>query len=522
MANMSQTETGTVLTPDYQHSIAMDVMVQVNKEESQLVIDAKNRLVESRASQLFKGKVTNKHYLVYIDEQPGTPISVAMIEQEFGENKRYNPRPAYQRPTGQHPVKIQKGILLDFLCGERVGTLVLYQRENHYQYELVDGGQRTDIVRRFLKGKLQLSGQQAAKFWAYYLPDIVRGHSQKEDNVLQIECGRLLKSIAVNKTVPTVKFESLPYNLRNSIRNLTFDSKIIANIVFKCIEDGSKLSFESPDYDKDKVIEMVRSKFNKLNLQQKPVQPIHQIWGARDEYNIIARSYVERIPGLMEVFGYNLENDASSNDEEIVRTFNDLMVRSMLGFDGKIKWGLGIQKVAENLLEATYDDEIPSEPNSFGFVEFMNKRLGKVFETVFSDNNNVTRKVELAKEIVGVGQKAVMQRLFILSLMQFWVFIQENKLASKYISGEIPNPRLYNFVELLSKIISCVSMRTLEENDYRNDNRPLMKYGLYNMYKSNQKLFNNLIRLGGHSQKDDYLVKDTLSDIVKLIDEYTL
>jgi hypothetical protein len=106
--------------------------------------------------------------------------------------------------------------------------------------------------------------------------------------------------------------------------------------------------------------------------------------------------------------------------------------------------------------------------------------------------------------------------------MQFWVFIQENKLASKYISGEIPNPRLYNFVELLSKIISCVSMRTLEENDYRNDNRPLMKYGLYNMYKSNQKLFNNLIRLGGHSQKDDYLVKDTLSDIVKLIDEYTL
>jgi hypothetical protein len=49
-----------------------------------------------------------------------------------------------------------------------------------------------------------------------------------------------------------------------------------------------------------------------------------------------------------------------------------------------------------------------------------------------------------------------------------------------------------------------------------------MKYGLYNMYKSNQKLFDNLIRLGGHSQKDDYLVKDTLSGIVKLIDEYTL
>jgi hypothetical protein len=519
---MSQNETGSVLTPDYQHTTGSDVMVQVNNNESKLVTDAKNRLVESRASQLFKGAVTGKHYLVYIDEQPGQPISVGMIEQEFGENKKYNPRPPYQRPTGQHPVKIQKGILLDFLCGERVGTLVLYSRVNHHQIELVDGGQRTDIVRRFLKGKLELKGQQAAKFWAYYLPDIIRGHSQREDNVLQIESNKILKSIASNKTVPTVKFESLPYNLRNSIRNLTFDVKMISKILFQCIEDGKLLSFESADYDEHKVIEMVRSKFNKLNLQQKPVQPIHQIWGARDQYNITARSYVERIPGLMSAFGYTLENDGSSKDEEIVRTFNDLLVRSMLGYDGKIKWGLGIQKVAENLLEATYDDEIPTEPNSFGFIEFMNKRLGKVFEIPFSDNNNVTRKIELAREIVGVGQKAVMQRLFILSLMEFWAFIQENKLASKYISGEIPNPRLYNFVELLSKIISCVSMRTLEESEYKNDSRPLMKYGLFNMYKSNQKLFDNLIRLGGHSQKDDYLVKDTLNGIVKLIDEYTL
>jgi len=520
MANLSQTETGNVLTPDYQHSIGWDVMVQVNKDETQLVNDAKNRLVNSRASQLFKGK-SGKHYLVYINEQPGNPISVSMIEQQFGENKEYNPRPPYQRPTGQHPVKIQKGILLDFLCGERVGTLVLYQRENHYQYELVDGGQRADIIRRFLKGKIQLTGQQAAKFWAYYLPDIVRGYSQKEDNALSVECGKILKSIASNKSVPTVKFDNLPYNLRNSIRNLTFDCKVIASIVFKCIEDGGKLSFESPDYDHSKVIDMVRSKFNKLNLQQKPVQPIHQIWGATDRYNIIARSFVETIPGLMESFGYTLENDKSGSDEEIVRTFNDLMVRSMLGFDGKIKWGLGIQKVAENLLDATYDDEVPSDPNAFGFIKFMNERLGKVFETTFPDKNNIIRKVELAREVVGVGQKAVMQRLFILSLMHFWVFIQENKLASKYISGEIPNPRLYNFVELLSKIISCVSMRTLEETEFKNDKRPLVKYGLQNMYETNRRLFDNLIRLGGHSQKDDYLVKETLVGIVKLVDEYT-
>jgi hypothetical protein len=42
------------------------------------------------------------------------------------------------------------------------------------------------------------------------------------------------------------------------------------------------------------------------------------------------------------------------------------------------------------------------------------------------------------------------------------------------------------------------------------------------MYTQNKKLFDNLIRLGGHSQKDDYLVKETLMSIVILVDEYTL
>jgi hypothetical protein len=52
--------------------------------------------------------------------------------------------------------------------------------------------------------------------------------------------------------------------------------------------------------------------------------------------------------------------------------------------------------------------------------------------------------------------------------------------------------------------------------------KSIHKYGLTNMYTQNKKLFDNLIRLGGHSQKDDYLVKETLMSIVILVDEYTL
>lgn len=491
-------------------------------QDNQLVADAKKRLVDSATQPLFKGEVTGKHYLVYITEVGGQQVSVSTIMEDYKMDGQVNPKPAYQRPAGQHSPKVQKGILLDFLCGERVGTIVLYQPENRYQQELVDGGQRVDIIRKFVNGKLTLTGQQAAKFWAYYLPEIIRGHQNKVDEQLQIECNKLLKAIGTNKNVPTVKFENLPYNVRQSIKKLTFDVKIISQIVFKCIEDDTKLTYTSSDYDEQKVIEMVRAKFNKLNLQQKPVQPIHQIWGSRDEYNIKSRGYVESYPGLMSAFGYNLEHDGSTKDEEVIRTFNDLLVRSMLGFDEKVKWGLGIQKVAENLLDAVYDDEIPALPNAFGFIDFMKSRLGKAFNSKFSDKNNILRKVELAREMVGVGQKAVMQRLFILSLMEFWIFLKENNKASKYMSGENLYDNIYNYIELLSKVISTVTMRTMEKEDYGQSDKPLKKYGLYGMYQSNQRVFDNLIRLGGHSQKDHHLVKPTLRSIVELVDEYTL
>lgn len=520
MNTSSQIEAG-LIQPVEQSPAGGATSVRMNQETS-LIVEAKKRLVDDKTQQLYKGPITGKHYLVYIQEQPGHPISVAYIENEFGLEKKVNPKPNYQRPTGQHSAKIQKGILLDFLCGERVGTLVLYQRENHFQQELVDGGQRIDIIRKFIKGKLSLTGQQAAKFWAYYLPDIIRGHEQKYDTVLQVESNKILKAIANNKSIPTVKFENLPPNLKNTIRGLTFDSKLINKIVFTCIEDGTTLTHNCPDFEKQKVIDMVRAKFTKLNLQQKPVQPIHQIWGSSDDYNIKSRSFVETNPSIMDAFGYHLNNDESESDQEITRTFNDLIVRSMLGFDSKIKWGLGIAKVAENLLETNYDDDIPQEPNSFGFIEFLSKRLNNAFQGEFYDGTNRLRKVELAREMVGVGQKAVMQRLYILSLMEFWKFIRETKKSGKYLNGEIPTERLYLFVELLSKIISTVSMRTIEKEQFENDEKPLKKYGLYNLYQTNQKLFDNLMRLGGHSQKDDYLLKPTLKSIVELIDEYVL
>ena len=215
---------------------------------------------------------------------------------------------------------------------------------------------------------------------------------------------------------------------------------------------------------------MIRIKFNKLNLQQKPVQPIHTIWGSSSVYNTTSRNYVERTPELMSLLGYNLGVDEKNNDE-LMRVFNDLIVRSMLNYDGKVKWGVGLTVVAENILENFYDpsDETDVMKSKNRIEKLFKIQLDEVFSSNFIDFNNKERRINLAKEIVGSGQKAIMQRLFVLSLMKLADFMEENAKYRKYIDqSEHPTNRLFNYIELLSKIISVVSMRTLDELEYSN------------------------------------------------------
>jgi hypothetical protein len=525
MSNTNQIQTGNVLSPESK-SNNVGILEQVNKKNQFTIENALQKLVESTNFQFFEGKTTGNHYLVHIHETSGDPISAGRIETTYGTvaGKTLNPKPSYQRPTGQHPVKKQKSILMDFLCGERVGTVVLFKSRGIVD-DIVDGGQRVSIVYNFMKDKIVLTGANASKFWAYYFRHIVSGRNQNYDEQLKLECNKIINGIITNKNIPNVKFSALPLTIKQEIRQLTFDVKRIEKINFFCLETQDDVSKDHPDYDEYKVIEMIRSKFNKLNLQQKPVQPIHTIWGSSSLYNITSRGYVESSPELMSLLGYNMIDDDDAENDETMRLFNDLIVRSMLNYDGKITWGMGLTKVTENILECVYD---PSEQgdliNSKIVLEnFMKKNLENIFVNTFVDNNNTERRINLAKEIVGSKQKGVMQRLFVISLFLFSDFMKEKMKYRKYFDqSELPTNRLFNYVELLSKIISLVSMRTIDESQFYDQDRPLTKYGLKNMFKTNEKTFKNLIKFGGHSQKDNSLLIPTLKEIVELVDEYTL
>ena len=524
MGQTVQTETGNVLSPESNLKNA-GVTDQVNKANQFTIDKALQKLVDSTNFQFFEGEVTGNHYLVHIHETSGDPVSAGRIETTYGTipGKTLNPKPPYQRPIDQHPAKKQRSILMDFLCGERVGTVVLFRNKGIVD-DIVDGGQRVSIVYNFMKDKIILSGANASKFWAYYFRHIVSGREQSYDEGLKLECNKIIKGIITNKNIPGVKFSSLPFTIQQEIRQLTFDVKRIEKINFFCLETQDDISKDHDDYDEDKVIEMIRNKFNKLNLQQKPVQPIHTIWGSSSIYNITSRGYVESSPELMSLLGYNLVGNDSENDE-LMRLFNDLIVRSMLTYDGKINWGLGLSKLAENILENNYDPSKEGDSiNSKTVLEkFMKKNMETMFISSFVDNNNTERRLKLAKEIVGSSQKAVMQRLFIFSLFLFSDFIKENMKYRKYFDqDDFPTNRLFNYVELLSKMISLVSMRTVDESEFFNEDRPLVKYGLKTMFTSNEKTFKNLIKLGGHTQKDDTILKSTLRSIIELVDEYTL
>ncbi len=517
MKTEKNTEMGIVLSPLFDVSTSNTV-----NSRQELIDSVVKKLVSETNFQFFKGKITGNHYLIYLDEQPGTALSAGAIELGWG--KKYNPKPIYQRPGDQHKLKVQKQILSDFLSGERIGTMAFYDSiEKFGNLDVVDGVQRGTIIYNFLKGKLVLDGSLASKFWAYWLKTIINGMEEPTyDEDTRRSCESLLKSINTSKRIPKVNFTNLPINLQQDIRQLSIDTKNIREVIFNCIETQEKIFPTHADFDGHKVIEMIRFKFNKLNLQQKPVDPVHLIWGSSSEYNKISRSYVETLPELMTSLGYTLEqNDAK--DDKLLRVFNEIVIRSMLVYDNQINWGLGIQKFSENILDNVYEN--PEVSNSILFMEkFLPHNLDKVFTQTFVDVNNIERPLKLASEIVGKTQKIVMHRVFIVSLMVFYDFMMEKKLTKKYFENGEPTSNLFNLVELLSKVVSCLSLYSDSVNSSTwttDETKVLVKYGLVGMYKENQELFDNMILLQ-KSGSSRYSPTQILYKVISMIDSYTL
>jgi hypothetical protein len=96
----------------------------------------------------------------------------------------------------------------------------------------------------------------------------------------------------------------------------------------------------------------------------------------------------------------------------------------------------------------------------------------------------------------------------------------ENKLTYKYFSGENPTNRLFNFVELLSKVTSTLSLISLDKENWTNsDAKPILrKYELIDMYNQNDKLFNDYIKLARNARSDDGVVLDIIQQVVEMVD----
>jgi len=265
---------------------------------------------------------------------------------------------------------------------------------------------------------------------------------------------------------------------------------------------------------------MIRFKFNKLNLQQKPVQPIHLIWGSSSVFNSISRNYVQSDPHLLSLIGYGLVGNEEKDDQRL-RTINEIIIRSMLMFDGQLKWGTGMSEFAEKILDGVFEDPKEVSKSKLFMENFLPKRLNKVFTEDFIDETNNVRRIEIAKEIIGDKQRTVIQRVFFLGLMSFSNYIMENKITQKYFSGENPTTRLFNFVELLSKVTATMSLISVDKSEWVDgDVKPILsKYGLVDMYNQNEKLFYDFIRLSRNARSDEGIVLNVIEQMVKLIDE---
>jgi hypothetical protein len=195
----------------------------------------------------------------------------------------------------------------------------------------------------------------------------------------------------------------------------------------------------------------------------------------------------------------------------------------MLVYDNKLRWSLGSKKVAENILDNVYENSETPSKSIMIMESFFKNVIEKVFSTEFIDANNIERRINLASEIVGKNSKTVIHRTFIVSLMVFYDFIQENpQIKSKYFDNDEPTVSLYNFIELLSKLISSLSLLFVRETNWISiETSPLVRYGFVGMYHENQQLFNELVLLQ-KSGTSGISPTDTLKKVIMLVDSYTL
>ena len=488
--------------------------VDVTPEQLQILVVQK--LIESNPD-LYKCDESGNVYHIILEEDGSKNMTFESINRSWGKDQKYDAEIDYQRLKDRHKKTAQRKILHDILIGEKVGRFVFYQKPQTIErFEVVDGKQRMEIMRSFIKGTLTLQGKLAASFWAKYLPYL------NQYGVESVSVNQIKHQIAFGKQIKDVVFKELPSNLRDDILQIGFDVSIIKKVLFQNIFTTTPIGFGHPDYDEDIARKAIIKKFSKLNTQVKQADTIDTIYGQTSDFVVESRDFVRILHPYLNEIGVTLDTECETDSQ---RQFAMVLVKTLMIFEknktGKylVDWAAS-PKTLETLICDGVADNLSEQSQKFIKV-FLKKTLRKIFSETYLKTDK-EGYVVVPDEFKGVKKTTINLILFI-SLYTFYKkMVESYDFRKKYMNDGEPTNRMFRFIQELLNYVSIASLASKNENEKEavKEASPIIRYGLIDDWVDINKgdLLRKMMNLNLHNAGKGKDFRNTISLVIDMID----
>jgi len=441
---------------------------------------------------------------IYLSEQEGQ-IRLYRIREHKSEDtitlsnllwqitEKLDMNPKFQRNSTDHKSRTPQQIVVDYLSGQLLGSILLYKPFNSNKKLVVDGRHRLNHLSKFVEGKLELTNNEARDFWSLYLDKIQTLVMNSSSNV---ELNKLIQGLSKPKVskdgllvFPKVNFTRLPSIIKDEILN---GIKLDLNEIHVTVEDTNGNTLQLQKCDEETIDKIIWRKFTRMNNNSGKITVDDAIWNlpiiyAENSTNLANNSVLQNF------FGVN------SDDRDDVKKLNEIFFTTMLFLDKKFSWGGSTKAIMNHSHKPSFQK---IEQNSSDFFSTFHTSFTFGYDRFFRRGE----KLSLPAEITTIkGGNKIFIKQFMLFVFLF------HKFSKNPLYADVPTTFHREVLTLAGKIIvTCVKDKNGEiplEN--------LKKNNLNSLYEQNQELFVKIAEYRKNQRSYDDIIK-VYTDLVHL------
>jgi len=412
----------------------MDNIIIQNQDQRYLKI---LEVLANDNSQFEKDPLTGTYKRYELVERDSS-IVIAFQSLNYHWKETLDITPTYQRESDDHTGKAPEDIVLDYLQGQKMGNITLYESKiNGNKYPVVDGKHRLTYLRKFFNDEIKLTGDRAKRFWSHYISDLKK-LCEKSNN--SINTNKLLKKLEEGKYAP-VTYSTLPDQIKDAV-----NTKVKINITelqVKCYDESNVEIAIDPN---NKIAEdLIWQKFFKMNHHSAHISPDDIIYGSSCEYNMKSKQLSNQSSIFKEFFDIKQVDKKGRESQDEKRKLNELLFNLLLFVDNKNKWGSSSKALISKIRTKEFND---MNDNGKEFIKIFNSQIELGFSRLYK-SGEILNLPDAMKGITSGNLTNI--RYFIYFIYKIHQIVNERKDFSLY--NDIPSIKLIGILELGANII---------------------------------------------------------------------